>query len=490
MVKKGAATATSLGVGSVKGALAGKSMAQALQEQAEQEAAKQALKAAGFSETQLKGIEQASALSGGFSKTMASIKHFFTVVIPAAFLSMGLWISQNKLLSLLILLVIITAILGILYWTGYWKLPVSIQQQASETEKKSNALNALIANSAEDQKRMKEGFADAPAEPIVFEEQTLVNLQPLTIKQAGFLGPAPTGSFDAEKATGQALKAGFRCLVLQIDYLKAQKDKAKFPEPGVPTLLYKSEDGSVLSANAGSIEGVAKTIASLAFRPEVPNFASPVILYLHVLRAPSAVREKEEHIRYLSRIARALNPLAPYHLGVTPFGVFHRQKQEKALLNTPLKSLEGQVILLSNADTTIFRSPNADGTRYDPADDLDFWVNMRVYLHSEDDVAGVAKVPDTGVKPAAVVVSLTDILDLSAAKKEAFAIKGKSRLVIAMTDPLKNPTSKEVSTAINELGVNMVPLDIVTDDIQVIKGLVDEYSNQTYRPKPTAIRNI
>jgi hypothetical protein len=55
---------------------------------------------------------------------------------------------------------------------------------------------------------------------------------------------------------------------------------------------------------------------------------------------------------------------------------------------------------------------------------------------------------------------------------------------------LKNPTSKEVSTAINELGVNMVPLDIVTDDIQVIKGLVDEYSNQTYRPKPTAIRNI
>jgi hypothetical protein len=231
-------------------------------------------------------------------------------------------------------------------------------------------------------------------------------------------------------------------------------------------------------------------IAALAFRPEVPDYTMPVILYLHVLAAPSPIRAAEEHIRFLSRIARALNPLAPFHLGSTPMGVFHRQKQERDLLHVPMKSLEGQVIVLSNVDTTIFRAPLKGGKRYAPADDLDYWVNLRVNLDTEDETHGIAKLAEQegGRGPAAVVVSLANILRLGAAKRDAFATRGKSRYVIAMPGPMANPSPAELDRALKDLGVNMVPLDIFSVPLDESKRLVELYEGKPYTSKPTALR--
>jgi hypothetical protein len=267
---------------------------------------------------------------------------------------------------------------------------------------------------------------------------------------------------------------------LQIDYLDTVKGTG-FAATGAPTLVYRGADGALLSSNTGSIKDTADLLARVGYRPDMPNYEQPLVLYLHVLRTPSAIRAPEAYLEFLSGIAKELAPLAPSHLGLTPLGSFHRQKREAELLTIPIKNLQGKTIILSNVDTTMFRTPvRAGTTRYAPAEDLDYWVNMRVY---EEGVAG------EGVERA-VLVRLAGVLGLQGPAADAFALKGRRRFVIAMPDPLKNPTAEEVSRAINDLGVNMLPLDIFTQDPAATKGLMQEYTAMSFRPKPAALRSV
>ena len=328
----------------------------------------------------------------------------------------------------------------------------------------------------------KEGFTDAAPAPL-----TLQNAQPLTIKQAAFLGPLPDGHFDTDNGAVQALRAGFRSFIFQIDYLDTKRDENLFALPGIPTLLYRADDGGLLSENSADINEVAQSIANSAFRPEVPKNTDPVIIYLHILRTPSITRDPDGYKIFLSKIAKALNPLAPMHLGMTPLGTFHRQKQESVLLATPLSNFEGQVIILCNADTSVFKNANPP---INPADDLDFWVNMRVYLNEAADSLGVTQMPAAGVTPSAVVVRLDNTLALSSQKIDAFAAQGKNRFVIALPSQMYNPTVQELDTAINLLGINMVPLDIFSDNVDNVKALVKEYDSNDFRLKPVGLRQV
>jgi len=313
-------------------------------------------------------------------------------------------------------------------------------------------------------------------------EYTLVGLQPLTIKQAGFVGPLSAGSFDPTAGVSQALRSGFRFLTLQIDYLDTTLDTTNFALPGIPTLVYRGDDGALLSTNSADIGAVAQMIASLAFRPEVPNYSDPLMIYLHIVRAPNANRDADKYIDFLSKIATALNPLAPTHLNTSPLGIFTRQKQEETLVSTPLSSFAGQTIVLCNADTSVFRTTSR---QIAPADDLDYWTNMRVYLDSSDDRIGVTQAPATGVNPAAIVVHLAKLLDLPQESMDMFSMKNKSNFVIAMTPQLDNPSVEQLDKALNTLGVNVVPLDIFSTDLKEVVQLVGEYSGMSFRPKPS-----
>lgn len=335
-----------------------------------------------------------------------------------------------------------------------------------------------------------EGFqaTAVPAQTITAEEVTLVNLQPLAIKDAGFTGPYPSGKYDPETATANALKAGFRFLTLQIDYMDTSKNG--YAPKNIPTLLVRGPDGALVSGNSGDIELVAKTIANFAFRPEASNYERPIILYLHINRAPNKVKNPGDYIRFLSKIAKALNPLAPSHLGLTPLGNFTRQKLEGVLLTTPIHSFEGNTIILSNADTSIFRTKAPPAERYNPAEDLDFWVNMRVYLDSEEDTLGISMAAPSDIRVSAVVGDLNRLLALPSAKKDTFAEKNKNRYSIALGSRLTNPTPADIDTSLNQLGLNAVPIDIFTPSNAQVLKLTEEYSHMPYHPKPVALRNI
>jgi len=359
------------------------------------------------------------------------------------------------------------------------------------------ALNAAVSNAGSSLKGCsgssgsKEGFQATSLGSTCAPLQTLfLNTQPLSIKDTGFLGPYPNGIFNEEAATSNALKAGFRFLVLQIDYLDTKKDLSNFEAPGLPTLLLRNPSGSIIGGNSGSIKAVADSIANHGFSPAVPNSTLPIILYLHINRAPSALTDAEAYLKFLSKIATALSSLGPYHLGSNPLGNFTRQKLGDQILTMSLKSLEGQVIIMCNADTSLFRNTTITKSAYAPADDLDFWVNIRVTLDTEGDANGITQLADANTTPPAVLVSLSRIVKLSALNQDLFAGKGKRRYVIAMGSRTENPTDSDVDTALNKLGVNAVPFDIFTPESKDILILANEYADMTYKPKPAALQYI
>jgi len=362
--------------------------------------------------------------------------------------------------------------------------------QLAEQIAEEAAAAAEAAEAAAGSATVKEAFqnagADTPTTPLM--DTLFFNLQPLSIKDTGFLGPYPKGSYKEEIATANALKAGCRFLTLQVDYTDVKMNLSLYEVPGVPTLLIRSPDGTLLSKNSGSINSVAQTIAEMAFNPIVPQNTLPVILYIHVVRAPNALTAPDEYLDFLSQIAEALNPLAPFHLGLSPQGNFTRQKMAEELLTMPLRSLEGQIIVMSNADTSMFRRTKANKNKYPPAKDLDFWVNVQVYLDDEGDLNGITQLADPSVQPAAVLVSLQRVLLMNSMNKDAFAKKGKRRYVIAMGDRTKNPTPTELGVALNSLGINVIPIDIFTDTDRNTLLLSNEYSNKTFRPKPDTLQ--
>ena len=486
----------------------GAAVAQAKKAAADAAAAK-VLETAGLSKQQV----AAAAGLGGAAAVMTTGASFFTKITEGA--KTGLMWLQGFFLNYLLYLTLIKAPVGNYWWvvslfawfatlaavygicmslgidllnkkTYGFKDPVPVakgEASAAPTATVTAATdtaNQLAPAAAVTKPIGKEGFADAA--PI-----TLQNAQPLTIKQAAYLGPLPEGHFDTDNGAVQALRAGFRSFIFQIDYLDTKRDENLYALPGIPTLLYRADDGGLISENSADINEVAQSIANSAFRPEVPKNTDPVVIYLHILRAPSVVRDPDGYKMFLSKIATALNPLAPMHLGMTPLGTFNRQKQEAVLLSAPLSTFEGQVIILCNADTSVFKNASP---QINPADDLDFWVNIRVYLNDSADSLGITQMPPSGITPSAVVVKLADVLAFSSQKTDAFAAQGKTRFVIALPSQMTNPTVQELDTAINLLGINMVPLDIFSDSVDTVKTLVKKYDSNDFRLKPEGLRQV
>jgi hypothetical protein len=127
---------------------------------------------------------------------------------------------------------------------------------------------------------------------------------------------------------------------------------------------------------------------------------------------------------------------------------------------------------------------------YTPANDLDFWVNMRVYLDDEADTMGmgIAQLPGQGERVDAVIVSLPRVLSMSSAKQQAFAATGKKRYVIAMGPRTTNPAGSDINTALNTLGINAIPIDVFVQQTSELLSILNYYSNMSYPIKPFALQ--
>ena len=332
----------------------------------------------------------------------------------------------------------------------------------------------VIADLTEAQQNIgtKTGFQNK--QPKSESSYKLVNIQPLAIKQTGFVGPEEKdGIFDPALGIQTAIRSGATFFTLQIDYLEREQPTG-FDDINIPTLLYRNSSGKLISKNGASINDVALELSNYVFNPDLRNTKYPIILYLHFVRTPDPITKPMEYLNFLKRVSEALQPLHSYILKDAGEN-FRRQKSEGSLLQLSLSSIENSIIVLCNADTTIFRNQAATGSALSPISDLDSFVNMRVYLEPGSDRIGVTQ-PVAAAKANAVLISYSALNDMSDADKTSFAMKGKSRFVIAMPSQLENPTYADLKALLKNTGVNAIPLNLIGTDPAPVNKIISIWS--------------
>lgn len=318
----------------------------------------------------------------------------------------------------------------------------------------------------------------------------LLNLQPMILKQAGYIGPAERdGLFDLDSGLRAALKGGVRAFTLQIDYLDAKKPSDQFPPAGEPALLYRDDGRKLISANGVELKTAATMLANYAFAEESVGSQYPLILYLHFIRTPDPIQKPETYLKFLSAVAAALEPLAVSQFTKTPDGNFTRQQNELELLRLPLGNLSRKVVFLTNVDTSLFRRTEQLGMKqFEPKRDLDALINIRVYAEKTDDITGASGIAPTVEKANAILVSFKRILALGEKEKAAFREMSKGRFIIALPSQLSNPTRKELET-VYSLGVNLVPIHPFLKEKDELKGILSLWGKEKLlRVRPPALQ--
>lgn len=319
----------------------------------------------------------------------------------------------------------------------------------------------------------------------------LVNIQPLSVKQAGYIGPAEKdGKFDPVGTIQSNITSGVKFFTLQIDYLEREKDEKNFEKINVPTLLYRDSVGNLISLNGGKINDIATQLKIYAFSPDLQSSNQAIIVYLHFVRVPAdPLKNPAEYLKFMKEVSKALTPIHPNILKTTPGGNFTRQRAEDTLLKLPLSDIQNKIILMSNADTTIFRNSAATGGAIDASLDLDSFISMRVYAYKSVDRIGLTQTTD--INPKAILINYGCLKGMSSSDKAAFAMKGKNRFVIAMPGPLENPTYDDMKSLLTDTGVNAIPLNLIGTDSKTIDKLIVDWSaaKPYYLVKPMMLQS-
>lgn len=330
----------------------------------------------------------------------------------------------------------------------------------------------------------------------ISEQVTLVNIQPVSIKQAGYVGLTEKGGeFDTTNAVINHIRAGVRFFVLQIDYLE-QSPGPGFDPVYTPTLLYRNSSGALISKNGASIGDLAKQLSTYAFNRDFPTYSQPLILYLHFVRMPNVLTEPERYMRFMSSVAGALEPIRPLILDKHDSTDFTRQKSERVLLYSPLKNFEGKVLVWTNADTSIFRNTQKLSISSVPlSEDLDYMTCMRVYLEDSEDSFGVTTVASESPAYAIIVPfkrlkGMKDRRGVLNKEKHDYAMKNKARFVIAMPDQTEEVTPNQIMNLLSTAGVNTVPMNLFGKTAPDIAEQVSLWDNTVFlKMKPTMLQS-
>jgi hypothetical protein len=324
-------------------------------------------------------------------------------------------------------------------------------------------------------------------------QHLLINTAVLSTRLTGFLGPYESGVFDEDNATRLSLTAGARCLILEIDYENNIYE---------PKLIYRDGWNMKQSLNTGNINAVAKSIASRAFKPDnngapasVAN--DPLIIVLYFVRLPNKSTQSLDYVRYLGKVAAQLDPIKNLLIGITPQGDFRRQGLESQLFFMPTSIYQNKIILLTNADTTLFRNINNIGLSGEIGvkEDLDFMIHARLYGRESPSPFGITGSPSSSVKPAAVITTPEYWTMTPPDRVESAVQSTKESWTLVMT-PVSSATNQIKEVDMNNLlkiyGVNSIPFTLFSDskltDIYTATG--KPFNTTSWIAKPQLIQYI
>jgi len=324
-------------------------------------------------------------------------------------------------------------------------------------------------------------------------QQLLINTAVLSTRLTGFLGPFSAGVFDEDNATRLALTTGSRCLVLEIDYEN---------NTYAPKLIYRDGWGSKQSLNTGNIATVAASIAARAFKPDnngapASVASDPLILVLYFVRAPNKSSEPVEYIKFLGSVAEQLAPINDLILAQTPQGDFRRQALESQLFYTSYTAFQNKIIVLTNADTTVFRNLKNFGLSGEIGikQDLDFMVNARLYSRESPSPFGITGSPNSTIKPAAVITSSTYWTMTPTDRTESAVQSTKEAWTLVMT-PVSSSTNqindKDMNSLLTTYGVNSIPISLFSDPktTDIFTGKGKPFNTTSWVAKPNLIHYV
>jgi hypothetical protein len=328
-------------------------------------------------------------------------------------------------------------------------------------------------------------------EPLSDDEKLLINVSPLTVTQPGYLGPLVDGVYNEKEGVADAIRAGARCFVLPIDYHEnASLPSPQFALPEQPCLLVRDAGGNIRSLNSGSIQKIAETLSSVAFSQTVFTQNDPLIVVLYFIRTPDANKNPKQYLRFCSSVAKQLGPLIPNMLGQTSEGSYNRQAKQDSLFFSNLSQFEKKVLIFSNIDTSLFRTPEKAGLpAFQPKEDLDFLVHARIFKDTTAELGATEQMSNNQM-PRAIVETVTYYTVIPEDRAKAVIDTTKIRWSLAIpAGPGTAAANLDVEKAqilANTYGVQAIPLLLSEKPGDVM----NMWRDSAWRPKPKAIRFV
>ena len=323
-------------------------------------------------------------------------------------------------------------------------------------------------------------------------QQNFVNFYALACRYPGYIGPINEGYIDPDIGIQNAVQAGCRVFVLDIDYLD---DCTEAATKYFPRLVVRDSQGKIIIKYSGNLPFcntesssnlaiICEKINFYAFASSCQQATDPVVIVLYFHRQPPGSYKSQTVLDYYSHVAKALKPFKDRILtNELTGGTFYRQKQESRLLINKITDYNGKVLIFSNANTTGFR----ENQTYSPMDDLDYLVNLRLsYTQTQ---LGVTS-NDSG-SSFGILQTVEDYTVIPPDRSDEVVEQTKLKWTICLPkDPLAPVSSKVYQDITKTFGVNCVPailFDPMANDFLFSEPLFKTYG---FQPKPEPLRYI
>ena len=329
---------------------------------------------------------------------------------------------------------------------------------------------------------------DETLKDIPESEQIFTNFYSLGCRCTGYIGPIGDTYYDPDIAVQNAVAAGCRTFVLEIDYIEECDNTIYFP-----TLVVRDKQGKLMvhpasnkpkcnSAIYSTIRDTCEKINYYAFASSCQNASDPVTLVLYFLRQPPGSYDSTTVLTYFSNVAKMIQPLSTHFLKNEPSGTYYRQKQEGQILMNHINAYTSKVLVFSNANTSGFR-----GKQYSAIDDLDFLVNLRLsYTQTQ---LGITD--NTSGSTFGILETADNFMIIPSDRTENIINDTKFKWTICLSQNPDISVSKEIYDKITgKFGVHCVPIiiyDIPNNQYMFSDKLFKKHS---YIPKPKELRYI
>ena len=319
----------------------------------------------------------------------------------------------------------------------------------------------------------------------------LLNFAPLTVRNAGYLGPAKDGMYDA-LAIRQALELGFRCFVFHIDFYEGEpKDSNLFVGPGEPCLLHRDNQGVIRSANCGKINEMARALNESAFSRSLPTGNDPLIVILDFKNTPDRTKSPKGYADFLSKVSEQLVPLQSTLVTTLGDSKFFGLQNQNLLFTQNFQSFRGKTLLFTNANTDVYTQPEI-------VDKIDKNKNLRLKLHAQIFVLSGDKLymdPVTDIAPKGTIMAMgrqTDTYFLSTPPDKLQDMQLKTNNVFTLINPSdadKNGSQEDTDKLLSTYGAQIIPFNLY-ETPQMTESYFKAWGPYSWKLKPKPIQYI